>query len=136
MDYSEIDEEEKKRRKEQSVIWRTKRKNSTIFMFATTIVEILVSLAAILILFCVSAFFIFRVFHAGDTKAGAIIFEVLTVVSFIGGMIIGYFLYKLCARWAIKQFKLEDKLSDDVLMHYKKLSKEELEQLKLQKMRR
>lgn len=136
MDYSEIDEEEKKRRKELAVMMRTKRKNSTIFMLVTTLIEIAVSLVAIIALFCISAFFIFKVFHAGDTKAGAVIFEILTIVSFIGGMIIGFILYKICARWLIKQFKLEDKLSDDVLMHYKKLTKEEKEQMQMQKMRR
>lgn len=136
MDYTEIDDEEKKRRKELAVQMRTKRKNSTIFMLATTIIEIIVSLAAILVLFCVSAFLIFKVFNAGNSKLGAIIFEVLTIVSFIGGMIIGFFLYKACARWIIKQFKLENKLSDDVLMHYKKYTKEEKEQMKMQKMRR
>lgn len=115
---------------------RTKRKNSTIFMLVTTLIEIAVSLVAIIALFCISAFFIFKVFHAGDTKAGAVIFEILTIVSFIGGMIIGFILYKICARWLIKQFKLEDKLSDDVLMHYKKLTKEEKEQMQMQKMRR
>lgn len=136
MDYTEIDDEEKKRRKELAVQMRTKRKNSTIFMLATTIIEIIVSLAAILVLFCVSAFLIFKVFNAGNSKLGAIIFEVLTIASFIGGMIIGFFLYKACARWIIKQFKLENKLSDDVLMHYKKYTKEEKEQMKMQKMRR
>lgn len=136
MDYTEIDDEEKKRRKELAVQMRTKRKNSTIFMLATTIIEIIVSLAAILVLFCVSAFLIFKVFNAGNSKLGAIIFEVLTIASFIGGMIIGFFLYKACARWIIKQFKLENKLSDDVLMHYIKYTKEEKEQMKMQKMRR
>lgn len=136
MDYSNLDEEEQKRRKEQAVIWRTKKKNSTLFMIATTIFEIIVSLLIISALFIFSAFLIFKVFKVGDTQAGAIIFEVLTIVTFIGGMYLGFIVYKLGARWAIKQFKLEDKLSDDVLMHYKKYTKEEKEAMKIAKMRR
>lgn len=136
MDYTELDEEEKKRRKEQQIIWRTKKKNSGLFMFATSVFEIIVTLIIILLMFCISAFFIFRVFNAGDTKAGAVIFEILTFVSFFGGMYLGFILYKAVARWAIKKFNLEDKLMDDLLMHYKKFTKEEKEAMKAEKMRR
>lgn len=135
MDYSELDKEDQKRKKAQQIEWRTKKKNSSIFMLVSSIFEIIVSLIVIVALFVISALIVFRVLKL-DNKAGQIIFEVLTIASFIGGMIIGFIFYKMGARWAIKKFNLEDKMLEEVMVHYRKVTKEEKLAYKQAKQRR
>jgi len=135
MDYSELDKEDQKRKKAQQIEWRTRKKNSSLFMFISSIFEIIVSLIVIVALFCISALIVFRVFNATG-KVGQIVFEILTIASFIGGMIVGFVFYKIGARWAIKKFNLEDKMLEEVTVHYRKVTKEEKLAYKQSKQRR
>ncbi len=135
MDYEELDEAEREKRKQEKIKWQAKKRASTLFMICTSVFEILITLIVILLLFVLSAFLVFRVFNANG-ETGQLVFEILSIIIFIGGMILGYFLYKIIARASIKKFHLEDKLLDEVLLHYKKLTKEEKEAAKLSGMKR
>lgn len=122
MDYSQLDEEERARRKAETVAYRTKKNTSRMFMVCMSIFEIVVSLAIIIVLFIAAAFVTFKLFKITGTT-GQVIFEIVSIIIFIGGMILGFFAYKAFARFVIKKFKLEEKISADILEHYK--SKEE-----------
>jgi hypothetical protein len=41
-------------------------------------------------------------------------------VSFIGGLVLGFMIYKTCANFVIEKFNLSEKLSNEVLSHYSK----------------
>lgn len=122
MDYQELDEEEKARRKADVIKRRKLNKNSRLFMVGMSIFEIIVTLAIIIVLFLALAFVMFRLFKATGPVA-QIVFEVLSIIIFIGGMVLGFFVYKAFAKWVIKKYNLYEKINKDVLEHYK--SKEE-----------
>lgn len=122
MDYQELDEEERLRRKADVIKRRTMNKNSRLFMVGMSIFEIIVTLAIIIVLFLLLAVIVFRLFKATG-PAAQIVFEVLSIIIFIGGMVLGFFIYKAFAKWVIKKFNLYEKINKDVLEHYK--SKEE-----------
>lgn len=122
MDYQELDEEEKARRKADVIKRRKLNKNSRLFMVGMSIFEIIVTLAIIIVLFLALAFVMFRLFKATG-PAAQIVFEVLSIIIFIGGMVLGFFVYKAFAKWVIKKYNLYEKINKDVLEHYK--SKEE-----------
>ena len=56
-----------------------------------------------------------------------IIFQISTIVIFIGSLVLGFLLYKKLIRWVIVKFNLKEKLMDDVIIHYIKPSKDEME---------
>lgn len=91
-------------------------------MVGMSIFEIIVTLAIIIVLFLALAFVMFRLFKATG-PAAQIVFEVLSIIIFIGGMVLGFFVYKAFAKWVIKKYNLYEKINKDVLEHYK--SKEE-----------
>lgn len=125
MDTPDLDEEEKARRKAESVAYRNKKRYSSIFMLCASVFEILESLAIMFVMFFIAAFFIFKVFKAtGPT--GQVLFQVLMILIFISGLILGFLVYKKTITWVIKKYKLEDKLLDEVLLHYTK--KDDLEE--------
>jgi len=117
MDYKDMDEETREKRKREQVAFRTKKRNSVRFMLFSSIFEIIETVLIMFVMFIVAAFFMFKVFKATG-PAGQTVFQILLIVIFLGGMVAGFFVYKACARWYIKKFKLFDKLNDDVLIHY------------------
>lgn len=124
----DLDEESRAKRKKEQVEFRTKKRTSNTFMFFATIFEIIETLILMIVLFISFAFIIFRVLKLGDSQIGVTIFEVGSLIIFIGGMILGFLIYKKVVRIAIKKMHLEDKLSDEVLNHYIKNTKEEMEE--------
>lgn len=122
----DLDEESYKKRKLEQVEYRNKKRYSSIFMFAATIFEILETMAIMLVLFIITAFILLKLFNP-ENAAVQIAFQISTVVIFIGGLVLGFLIYKKVIQWAIKKFHLEDKLLDDVKSHYIKPSKEERE---------
>lgn len=128
MDHVDFDEEELARRKKESVEWRNKKRTSSTFTVLLTLFEIFITLVIMIGLFLLVAFFLFRVFKIDpNIQSVQVGFEISMVVIFFGSLVLGFFCYKALARWAIKKFQLEDKLTDDVLLHYKKQTKEEKE---------
>lgn len=123
---SDLDEKVKEQRKKDAVDYRTKKKNSNLFLFCGSIFEVVETILIIMVLFIVFSFLMFRVFNAtGDI--GQKIFSIMTIVIFVGGLVLGFIVYKKVLGWVIEKFNLEDKLSKEVLDHYKKRTKEELE---------
>lgn len=127
MDMQDLDEEEKARRKKDIVEYRTKKTKSTIFMICAAAFEIVETALIMLVLFLLVSFVLFRCFNPQNPTI-QVLFEVFSILIFIGSMFIGFLIYKKVMRWVIVKFKLEDVLLKDVLEHYIKKSKSEIEE--------
>ncbi|NLC92436.1 MAG: hypothetical protein GX677_03075 [Treponema sp.] len=122
----EIDEKVREQRKKDAIEYQNKKRNSYIFMLCASLFEIVETVLLIVVLFVVFMFFMIKVFHIqGD--AATILFQVMTVVIFIGGMILGFIIYRKVVQWAIEKFNIAEKINDNVLVHYKKQPKEDKE---------
>ena len=122
MDMVDEEKEERLARQKKELERRAKSRNSRLFLFFGSIFEIVETLAVILLLFLFFSFLIFRVFNLPEATARTI-FQFCTIVSFLGGLFLGFMIYKSCARFVIEKFKLTDKLSNEVLGHYAKRDK-------------
>jgi len=127
MSFEELDEKVKEQRKKDAVEYRNKKRFSNLFLFCGSLFEIVETLFIIIFLFITVSFFMFRVFGATG-PVGQSVFSVLTIVIFVGGLFLGFFVYKRTLGWVIEKFKLEDKLNKEILDHYKKKTKEEKEE--------
>ena len=126
MSFEELDEKVKEQRKKDAVEYRNKKRFSNLFLFCGSLFEIVETLFIIIFLFITVSFFMFRVFGAtGDI--GQTVFSIMTIVVFFGGLFLGFFIYKRVMGWVIEKFKFEDKLSKEILDHYRKRTKEEKE---------
>lgn len=124
MDYSQLDEEEQKRRKKEEVVHRTKKRNSNLLLFFGCIFEIIETFIIVILLFVLSTAVLSRILP--QNVAGVVI-TIFIILSFVGGLILGFLIYRTAIRFVIKKFKLEDKLTDEVIKQYSKVSKEEIE---------
>ena len=119
MDMTDEEKAERLERQKKELELRAKKRNSRLFLFLGSIFEIVETLAVILLLFVFFSFLILRVFQLPEATARTI-FQFSTIVSFFGGLFLGFVIYKSCANLVIEKFKLEDKLSNEVLGHYSK----------------
>ncbi|MBP5519836.1 MAG: hypothetical protein J6X84_04580 [Treponema sp.] len=119
MDMSEIDNEERELRRKKEIEFRIKQRNSRIFLFFGSVFEIVETIAVILGLFVFFSLLIFRVFNLPE-EAAKTIYQASTIIAFVGGLFLGFLIYKNCARFVIEKFKLSDKLTSEVLGHYSK----------------
>lgn len=117
MDTRDLDDEAKEKRKREQIAFRTKKRASVRFMLFSSLFEIFETVLIMFLLFFIVSFFFFRVFNATGPTAQTV-FQILLIAIFIGGMILGFIVYKKCARWYIKKFNLKDKLNEEVLIHY------------------
>jgi hypothetical protein len=130
MDMTEADNAEREELKKREIERRNKSRNSRLFLFFGSVFEIVETLLVILGLFILFSFLIFKVFNLPE-EAAKTIYQYSTIVSFIGGLFLGFVIYKSCANFVIEKFKLEDKLSNEVLGHYsKRYRKEQKEAMK------
>ena len=130
MDMTEEAKQERQERQQQELERRAKARNSRIFLFFGSLFEILETLAVILLLFIFFSLLIFRVFQLPESTARTV-FQFSTIVSFLGGLFLGFMIYKAVANFVIEKFNLSDKLSNEVLGHYsKRFKKAEEEVLK------
>ena len=53
------------------------------------------------------------------------ILGIIIIVFSLGGLVIGFIIYKKAMGWAINKFNLKDKLLDDVTSHYIKKDENE-----------
>ncbi len=122
----EFDEEERERRKRDSIDFRNKKRTANTFLFCMTLFEIVITILIICALFLLSALLILKPF---DTNSAVVqkVFVGALFVCFFGGLFLGFLVYKMFARWIIRIMDLENKLPEDVLMHYRKQTKEEKE---------
>ena len=123
MDMTDEEKAERLERQKKELELRAKKRNSRLFLFLGSIFEIVETLAVILLLFVFFSFLILRVFHLPEAAARTI-FQFSTIVSFIGGLFLGFMIYKTCANFVIEKFNLSEKLSTEVLSHYSKRYKE------------
>ncbi len=119
MDMTEEEKQERLERQRKELELRAKKRNSRIFLLLGSIFEIVETLAVILLLFVFFSFLILRVFQLPEATARTI-FQFSTIVSFIGGLFLGFMIYKTCANFVIEKFNLSDKLTNEVLGHYSK----------------
>ncbi len=122
MDMNDTEKEERLQRQKAELERRKKTRNSRLFLFFGSIFEIVETLAVILLLFVFFSFLILRVFKLPESAAQTI-FQFSTIVSFIGGLFLGFIIYKRVARFVIEKFNLTDKLTNEVLGHYAKRDK-------------
>ena len=123
MDMTEEEKAERQERQKKELELRAKKRNSRLFLFFGSIFEIVETLAVILLLFLFFSLLIFKVFSLPEATARTV-FQFSTVVSFIGGLFLGFIIYKGCANFVIEKFNLHDKLSNEVLGHYSKRVRE------------
>lgn len=122
MDEYEYDEEEKARRKKAQVEYRNKRNFSYLFILLATIFEIVESFVLIVLL-VLGTLSIFSLVVKHITASEALISNIagiIIIVDSIGGIVLGFIIYKKLINWFINKFNLNDKLLDDVKIHYVK----------------
>ena len=111
----EFDEKEKERRKNDQIEYRKKQKASNTFLFFGTLSEIVISLAFVFVYFILSIIITSKV----PESSQQIVYNILMIVSFLGGLVSGFFVYRTLGRLVIKKFKLDEKLREDVLNQFK-----------------
>ncbi len=130
MDMTEEEKAERELRQKKELERRAKNRNSRLFLFFGCIFEIVETILVIFALFIFFSFLIFRVFNLPE-EAAKTIYQFSTIVSFVGGLFLGFVIYKNCANFIIEKFNLTDKLSNEVLGHYsKRYRKAQSEELK------
>lgn len=127
MVHEEIDEKVEAQKKKDIIEYRNKKRTSRIFLFAVTIFEIVETILVVFLLFLVSTFVIGKLF-GNNQELATTAFQYAFVVVFIGGLVLGFIIFKKTVQWYIEKFNLEDKLTDEVLYHYKKQTKDDKEE--------
>ena len=123
MNMDNLDEEEKARHKQEKIEYRNKKRFSSIFLFIATVFEIIETFLIILLLIIGSVAITTRFVDVNSALFSNILGIIIIVFS-LGGLIIGFIIYKKAMGWAIKKFNLQDKLLEDVTSHYiKKMKK-------------
>ena len=124
MNMDNLNEKEKARHKQQQVEYRNKKRFSSIFLFIATIFEIIETFIIILLLIIGSIAITTRFVDVNSTLFSNILGIIIIVFS-LGGLVIGFIIYKKAMGWAINKFNLKDKLLDDVTSHYIKKDENE-----------
>ena len=128
MDKSELSEEEYQERKKLLVEKQRKQNFSNIFVLCASIF-LVVETMVILGLLMIPLFALFsRLIPAfNNSTAIGMVFAIVQMVLFVGGVFLGFFIFRKVINWVIKKYKLEDRLTDNVKSHYIKKTKEEKE---------
>lgn len=113
----EFDEKEKARRRNDQIEYRNKKRASNGFLFWFTIFEIIETFV-IVIIFTILSLLITNYLPVAD-NVKSIVFQILTIASLVGGIVLGIYIYRIVGRWYIKKFNLKEKLSDDVYRQFK-----------------
>lgn len=118
MDMPDLEEEERLRIKKEQIEWRTKKNASSTFMLVSSLAQILMAVLLMVILTTIASLIVFNVLDLHG-EAIQIVFPIMLMAIFVVSVVLNFVFYKKIARWAIKKFKLEDKLLDQVLDIYK-----------------
>lgn len=124
MNMDNLNDEEKASHKQQQVEYRNKKRFSSIFLFIATIFEIIETFIIILLLIIGSIAITTRFVDVNSALFSNILGIIIIVFS-LGGLVIGFIIYKKAMGWAINKFNLKDKLLDDVTSHYIKKDENE-----------
>lgn len=129
MDDSELTKEEYEEKKRRSIEIQKKKRFSNIFVLCASlflIVETLIILCALMIpLFAIFSHIIPH-FEDNATMIG-MVFAVAQMVFFVGGLFLGFLIFRNVVNLVIRKNHWEDRLTDDVKSHYLKKTKEEKE---------
>lgn len=124
MNTENLSEDEKEKRKQQQIEYRNKKRFSSVFLFIATIFEIIETFLIILVLI-VGAIALTTKFVDVNSALFSNILGIIIIVFSLGGLVIGFIIYKKAMGWAINKFNLKDKLLDDVTSHYIKSDEQE-----------
>ena len=94
---------ERLERQQQELERRRKVRNSRLFLFFGTVFEILETFLVIVLLIVFFSFLIVKVFKLPEEAANTIGTFSL-IVSFFGGLFLGFIIYKTCANFVIEKF--------------------------------
>lgn len=119
MDMTDEEKAERLERQKKELELRAKKRNSRLFLFFGSIFEIIETFVLIMLLFAFFFVLIFKLFKVPESAAGTI-YQFSTIVSFIGGLFLGFVVYRACANFVIEKFNLSDKLTNEILGHYSK----------------
>ena len=119
MDMTDEEKAERLERQKKELELREKKRNSRLFLFFGSIFEIIETFVLIMLLFAFFFVLIFKLFKVPESAAGTI-YQFSTIVSFIGGLFLGFVVYRACANFVIEKFNLSDKLTYEILGHYSK----------------
>lgn len=126
-DMEELDDEEKARRRKEQIEWRNKKRFSNIFMICATLFEIAETFIIIIALVVIALMIMTKTMTPGSAAFSNVLGAAMIILS-LGGLVIGFIIYKKVMGWVIKKYNLEDKLLDEIKMHYVKNSKNEIEE--------
>ncbi len=115
--------EEMERRKHDKIEYRNKKRNSTIFVLASTLIQIIESLLILALLLLADIFVCFKIFDLNKLEAGPTILQFSFFGLFFVGLILGFFAYKYTMYFIVTKFDLKGKLLDETLEHYATLHK-------------
>ena len=113
----EMDEKELEKRKQDKIDYRKKQSTSNLFLFVGTVCEIILSFVFVLIYFILSILITSKL----PESAQSIVYNILLILSFVGGIASGFFVYRGLGRIIIEKGNLKSKLRQDVLNQFKTL---------------
>jgi len=125
--FDELDEAEQERRKREEIAYRNKKRNSRLLVFFGSVFEVIETLFIVILLFIGSAALFSRILSA---EVFTKVYSFLTIVVFFGGLVGGFLIYRVLMQFIIEKFNLRDKLTDEVLQHYDKVTREKMEEAK------
>lgn len=91
-----------------------KKMFTVLFTIISTIVNILLTLCVIVLLIILSTLVMGRILGLEDPN----VYTVVWMLSFLGGMVLGMFLFVRLTGWVIKKFNLEKKLDPKIVGKY------------------
>ena len=122
----EFDEKERERRKNDEIDYRNKQKISNLFLFIGTVCEIIISFLFVIIFFILSVLITTII----PESAQSIVYNILLILSFVGGIALGFFVYRALGRLIIEKSNLKTKLREDILNQFKTLKEFKADQEK------
>ena len=122
----EFDEKEREKRKQDKIDYRKKQNISNLFLFVGTVFEIIISFVFVLLYFLLSVFITTKL----PESAQSIVYNILLIISFIGGIASGFFVYRGLGRIIIDKGNLRPKLREDILNQFKTLKEFKADQEK------
>ena len=116
--------EELERRKKDKIEFQVKKRNSTIFVLCSTVIQIVETLVILAALLFADLMLMFKVFDLNKIEAGPTILQLSFFLLFFVGLVLGFFAYKYTMYFIVTKFDLSSKLLDTTLEHYKTLKRE------------
>ncbi len=118
MDYNEFDKADEERRQKEEIENRNKKRRSNIFLLCASAFSVFETVAILFVLFFLEAVVLFRVLKLPEDSYQQL-YSIIMIVLFIVGIVLGHLLYLKLVRWVINKWQLKDKLTKDLINHYK-----------------